>query len=174
MLCLRGSPRPDSPTGDDIRFWYLSNQALEKEVNAATLALKARFPDYLDDDHPLYTGFSLGAIMGVSIAVRAKGRYPRLVLIEGGHDKWTPEAAAAFAKQGGLRVLFVCSQSWTTSAAKAAARRLDRAGVATRVVQGPDVGHTYDGPIAEETKANLPWVLEGDPRWEDDATGMDR
>src|SRR5262249_30208587 len=32
--------------------------------------------------------------------------------------------------------------------------------------KGPDIGHRYDGPTAEEVKRALPWLLEGDPRWE--------
>jgi pimeloyl-ACP methyl ester carboxylesterase len=166
VLCLRGTPRPDSPSPEDTRYWYLSNLALEHELDAAVVALQARFPDYVDRDRPLYTGFSLGAIMGVSIAERAPSRYPRLVLIEGGHEKWTPKSAAAYARGGGERVLFVCAQTWTANEAMVAARKLDRAGVATRVVHGPDVGHTYDGPTAEEIKRNLDWVLDGDPRWD--------
>jgi pimeloyl-ACP methyl ester carboxylesterase len=167
VLCPRGSARRDSPAGDDARFTYDTNLALEREVSAGLAALHARFPGHADVDQPVYTGFSLGAIMGVSVASRAPAVYPRLVLVEGGHDKWTPAAAAAFAKGGGRRVLFVCSQAWCESAARAAMTRLAAAGVAARVVHGPDVGHRYDGPTAETTKRELSWVLEGDPRWED-------
>jgi pimeloyl-ACP methyl ester carboxylesterase len=160
ILCPRGVSRPDSPSREDIRFTYSSNQALEQELDAALAALRERFAGYVDDSAPLYTGFSLGAIMGVSIAARAPSRYRRLVLIEGGHDKWTPEAAKAFAAGGGERVLFVCSQAYCANDARRASARLDKAGVATKVVRGPDVGHRYDGPTAAETKKALPWVLE--------------
>jgi pimeloyl-ACP methyl ester carboxylesterase len=167
VLCPRGFARRDSPPGDDARFSYQTNQSLEREVSAGLAALHARFPDQADVDQPLYAGFSLGAIMGVSIASRAPGKYPRLVLIEGGHDNWTPAAAAAFAKGGGRRVLFVCSQAWCANAAQVAEKRLTVAGVAARVVRGPDVGHRYDGPTAETTQRVLSWVIEDDPRWED-------
>jgi pimeloyl-ACP methyl ester carboxylesterase len=165
VLCPRGVSRPDSPSRDDIRFTYASNRALEREIEAAMTALRARFGDHLDDAAPLYTGFSLGAIMGVSIATRAPDRFPRMVLIEGGHDKWTHAAAAAYAKGAPKRVLFVCSQPHCAADAKVAAARLDRAGAAVRVARGPNVGHRYDGPTAEETKRALPWVVEGDARW---------
>jgi pimeloyl-ACP methyl ester carboxylesterase len=165
VLCPRGFARPDSPTSADIRFSYQTNRALEGELDAALAALKARFPDHADVERPLYTGFSLGAIMGVRIASRAPARYPRLVLIEGGHDGWTPDAATAFAKGGGERVLFVCAQASCGREAKLAASRLATAGVAVRVARGPDVGHRYDGPTAEETKRSLGWVVGDDPRW---------
>ncbi len=64
IRCPRGVPRPDSPSPDDIRFTYASNQALEREIDAGIGALRARFPLFVDDERPLYTGFSLGAIMG--------------------------------------------------------------------------------------------------------------
>jgi pimeloyl-ACP methyl ester carboxylesterase len=164
ILCPRGLVRADSLSRADIRFTYASNQALEQEIDAGLAALRARFPDHVDGGPPLYTGFSLGAIMGVAIASRQPARFPRLVLVEGGHDGWTPAAAKAFAA-GGLRALFVCSQPWCASEAGQAAARLEKAGVATRVARSKSVGHRYDGPVAEETQRALGWVLEGDGRW---------
>lgn len=165
VLCPRGVARSDSPSRDDIRFTYDNNQALEREIDAALAALKARFPDFVDAERPLYTGFSLGAIMGVSIAARAPDRYPRMVLVEGGHDKWTRETSVAYAKGTPKRVLFVCSQGHCGSEAKMAGTRLEKAGAMVLVARGPNVGHRYDGPTAEEAKRALPWVLEGDARW---------
>lgn len=165
VLCPRGVPRSDSPSRDDIRFTYESNQRLEQEIDAGLAALAARFPEHVDPGPALYTGFSLGAIMGVSIAARRPGRFPRLVLIEGGHDKWTPATAKAFADGGGLRALFVCGQAWCAGDAKRAAARLDQAGVTTKVARSKEAGHTYDGVVAEEARKALPWVLEGDARW---------
>ncbi len=165
VLCPRGFQRPDSPSREDVRFSYQTNQTLERETGAALAALGRRFPDHADVEQPLYTGFSLGAIMGVSIASRLPAQYPRLVLIEGGHDNWTIGSAAAFARGGGRRVLFVCSQAYCENDAKRAGQRLATAGVGMRVVRGADVGHRYDGPTAETTRKALAWVLEGDERW---------
>jgi pimeloyl-ACP methyl ester carboxylesterase len=167
VLCPRGARRTDSPSADDIRFTYDTNQALEREVDAALAALVALFPDYVDAERPIYTGFSLGAIMGVSIASRRPAVFPRAVLIEGGHDKWTAETAKAFVAGGGRRVLFVCSQSYCAGDARIAAGRLEHAGAEVKVVRGQDVGHRYDGPTAETTKKALPWLLEGDERWDE-------
>jgi predicted esterase len=165
VLCPRGTRRPDSPSASDVRFTYDSNLSLEREVDAALAALVALFPEHVDAARPIYTGFSLGAIMGVSIASRRPATYPRAVLVEGGHDKWTPAAAKAFVEGGGRRVLFVCSQAYCAGDARAAAGRLARAGAEVKVVRGPDVGHRYDGPTAEATKQALPWLVEGDDRW---------
>lgn len=165
ILCPRGAARADSPSPDDIRFTYSTNQALGKEVDAGLEALQAAFPDHVDGGAVLYTGFSLGAIMGVAIASRAPGRFPRLILVEGGHDRWTAATAKAFAAGGGLRVLFVCAQAGCAGVARQAAAHLEKSGVATRVAQSKPVGHRYDGPVADEVKKALDWALEGDGRW---------
>src|SRR5262249_25018448 len=147
----RGVRRPDSPSADDIRFTYATNRTLEAELDAGLAALKARFPEQVDPGSVIYAGFSLGAIMGVTIASRNPARFPRLILVGGGHDKWSFEAVRSFARGGGARVLFVCSQPSCGADAGWAAARFVKTGVATRVVRGPNLGHRYDGPIAEET-----------------------
>ncbi|WP_437578024.1 hypothetical protein [Sorangium sp. So ce887] len=165
ILCPRGVARSDSPSASDVRYTYESNARLEQEIDAGLAALRARFPEYVDPGAVLYTGFSLGAIMGSAIAARRPTLFPRLVLVEGGHDKWTQATARAFADGGGQRVLFVCAQAGCGAAAKAAAARLEKAGVLTRVVRSKEAGHRYDGPVAEETRRALAWALEGDTRW---------
>lgn len=165
ILCPRGVPRPDSPGPDDTRYTYSNNEALEREIRAGLNALRARFPEHVDKGPILYTGFSLGAIMGVSIVARDPALFPRAVLVEGGHDKWTPATVAAYTKGGGQRVLFACGQAGCEAAAKPRAALLEKAGAAARIVHGKGVGHSYDGAVAREVKAALPWVTEGDPRF---------
>jgi predicted esterase len=160
-------PRRDSPSADDIRFTYDNNQVLEREVDAAIAALGERFADHADLDRIVYTGFSLGAIMGVAIFGRGTNaaRYPRAALVEGGHDRWTAASAKKYAEGGGRRVLFGCGQPSCVQAAKRASAFLEKAGVATRVVHGKNMGHTYDGAVAAEVRTAIPWLLEGDDRF---------
>jgi hypothetical protein len=168
VICPRGRPMPDKT------FRYDSADSLEREIDADVRALEARYPGYVDDGAMLYTGFSLGAILGVAVITREPARFPRAVLIEGGEDKWTPAVAAKYAKAGGQRVLFACGLRGRVPAAQQAASMLQHAGVGARAVLGklPDTGqfiHWYNGPIAEETRAAEPWLFEGDPRWGVDA-----
>lgn len=160
VLCPRGIARPDSPSADDIRFTYSTNQVMEQEILAGLRALKAAYAPYVEEGAVLHLGFSLGAIMGVPMASRNPGLFPRLVLIEGGHGAWSPENTKRFAEGGGQRVLFVCAQAACEKDAQWAASRLQKAGVSTQIQKGPHVGHRYDGPIAEATKKGLAWVLE--------------
>jgi hypothetical protein len=165
VICPRGRPMPDKT------FRYDGVDSLAREIDADIRALAARYPGYVDLDAMLYTGFSLGAILGVGVVTRDPARFPRAVLIEGGEDKWTPALAAKYAKGGGKRVLFACGLRGRVPAAQQAAAVLERAGVGARAVLGklPDKGefiHWYNGPIADETKAAEPWLFEDDSRWD--------
>ncbi len=165
VLCPRGVGRPDSPSPDDPRFTYRSNQELEREVDAALAALRrSAFAPYLSGEPPVWTGFSLGAIMGVAIAARRPADFPVLVLVEGGVDRFGDEQARAFAKGGGQRVLFACAQAGCGKTAKKRADRLEKLGIATAVVDAGAVGHTYDGPVADAVARALPAFLGEDAR----------
>jgi hypothetical protein len=164
VLCPRGDPMPDKT------FRYKSGPALAREIDAGLQALRESNAGYVDGGAMLYTGFSLGAILGVWIISHDPARYPRAVLTEGGEDRWSPELAAQFVRGGGKRVMFACGLKARVDSARRAAGLLDHAGANGRVVLGklPDAGqfiHWYNGPVAEETKAQLDWLLDGDPRW---------
>jgi hypothetical protein len=164
IVCPRGRALPDKT------FRYDSATALAREIDADIAALVARYPGYVDDTAMLYTGFSLGAILGVRVIADQPARFPRAVLIEGGENKWTAALAAQYAHGGGRRVLFACGLRFRVAPASRAATLLERAGVATRVALGrlpgkPEFIHWYNGPIADETTEALPWLFEGDDRW---------
>src|SRR4029077_2568744 len=84
VLCPRGRPMPDKT------FRYDSSASIAREIDAGLRALSARYPGYVDASGVLYTGFSLGAILGVGVITGDPARFPRAVLIEGGEDKWSP------------------------------------------------------------------------------------
>ncbi len=166
VVCPRGRPLADKT------FHYDNADALAREIDADLGALEARYPGYVDDSSMLYTGFSLGAILGVRVVARRPARFPMAVLIEGGEDRWTPALAAEYAKGGGLRVLFACGLRARLDASRKAAAILERAGVSAHVVLAKLPGkaefiHWYNGPVADETKAELPWLLAGEPAWEE-------
>jgi hypothetical protein len=165
VLCPRGAARPDSPGADDIRFTYGSNALLEKEADAGLAALRARFGEWVAPGPVLWGGFSLGAIMGVAIAGRRPADFPRLALVEGGHDRWTAKSIAGYAKGGGSRVLFACGQKACVHASRSASAQLEKNGVATQIVSAPDQGHSYDGPVAEQVAGAFDWLVEGDARY---------
>jgi hypothetical protein len=164
VLCPRGEGRPNKS------FHYRSGPELAREIEAGIRALDERYPGYVDTGPRLYSGFSLGAILGVWVVVHDPAHYPRAVLTEGGEDRFTGAAASEYARGGGERVLFACGLKFRVQPASRAAERLRHAGVPARVVLGqlPETGqfiHWYNGPVAAETKAQLDWLFEDDGRW---------
>ena len=167
VLCPRGIVRADNKAKapGETRYTYANAAALEAEVNAGLEALRQRFGAYIAEGPIIYAGFSLGASLGVPVVLRDPRRYSRLVLTEGG--EWTPAAARSFAQGGGQRVLFACGQASCVSAANRHAALLEKVGVATRVVHAVGAGAINHGEVADRTRENLPWLVEGDERWKD-------
>ncbi len=168
VLCPRGVARGDSPSPSDLRFHYLTNLHLEREIDAALRALEAQYGDYLAEPPYVYAGFSQGAIMGVPILGRRPEWFDRAVLVEGGFDRWSQAQVAAFAAAGGRRILFACGQWSCDHGGRAAGRWFSAAGVESRVVYAQGAGHTYGGEIAELVTEAWDWVVVEDQRWRSD------
>jgi dienelactone hydrolase len=164
VLCPSGDYDPRESTPTDRRFTLRGGAHLRAYLDAAVAALAQRFAGYVDVDRPVVTGFSLGATEIAQLALHDPARYSRVAELEGGDGVWTAANVAAFATAGGRRVLFGCGSGWCTPAAKAAAKRLERAGVEARVVFAP-VGHTNDRPLQEAIMTELAWFLDDDARW---------
>ena len=163
VLCPRGVPRTDAPKKWD-RWTYGALAKVQAELFAGLEALEQAFPQYVDDGPVVFTGFSLGAILGRYIIRKHGDRFPRAVLTEGGNKGWNA-LARDYRKSGGQRVLFGCAQSVCVQTARAAARHAERAELVARVADAGNVGHTYDGPVAAAVKHKWGWVVAGDSRW---------
>lgn len=167
VLCPRGIPRGDAPKSADRWTYSTAAKALE-ELRAALDSLTEGFPAHVDAQAPVFTGFSLGAILGVHSLTGPEGlpRVQGAVLVEGGYGGWHKARAEAFMARGGTRVLFACGQSACRQASKQAAQVLQKQGVQVEVVSGGDIGHTYDGAVAEAIRERWGWITETDPRFE--------
>jgi hypothetical protein len=132
-----------------------------REIDAGLAALKARFGRHVAEGPMIYAGFSLGAFLGVHIAVGDPARFPIAVLGEGGY-MWTADQAARFARGGGKRVLFVCSTGACDASASPSVAVLRRAGVEAKMVSPGHIGHLVDDRVVRRVRAEWPWVLEGE------------
>jgi predicted esterase len=159
VLCPRGVAT------DEGGFTYDSDTALRQEIDADVEALRARFPDHVDEGPLVYSGFSLGAFQGVEVVAHDPGRTPRAVFIEGGHDPWTQDVASTFAKGGGDRVLFVTGQEANRKRAEEVSTTLRANGVATKVEHVQHAGHAYNGAVQQRIASSFDWLVEGDERW---------
>ncbi len=166
VLCPRGVPRGDAPKSAD-RWTYTTAAKVTEEVRGALAALTERFPKHVDARAPVFTGFSLGAILGVHL-LAASDALPRVqsaVLTEGGYAGWHKARAEAFAARGGARVLFACGQSACRQASKQTAKALEKQGVQVEIASGGDIGHTYDGAVAQAIRERWAWLTGGDARF---------
>ena len=163
-VCPRGVVSATFSTPTDTRYEWRGQGALAKEIEHAVAAVRAAYPDYVDDGPLLYEGFSYGAMAGVAFVSDAPSRYPRVVLTEGGSG-WTLARAKAFAKNGGERVLFACGQLGCVGEAKQAAKLLEKVGIPAKVVYGKGEGHGYGTTVASGIQGEFAWLTDGDARW---------
>lgn len=168
VLCPRGRLRWDSPKAVDLlRFFFPSPQGvLLRELHASVEALRLAFPREIASGPLLYIGFSQGAILGAPAVIANPSRFPRVILVEGGHDAWNSSTARSFQRGGGQSVLFACGRDSCNRSAIAAARHLASAGVRVKVVYSPDQGHTYTDGVQAVIAAEFPWLVDGDPRFQ--------
>ena len=156
------------------RWEYSSTDKTDQELEAGLSALRQQFADYIAPGPVLFTGFSLGAILGVGILKRHPGQYGPIVFSEGGNEGWTSATVKKIAPQDGdagdeirLRLLYACGQADCVAKSKTTIKIIERAGGEARVVSGGNVGHMYDGPVAEAIARQWDWLVQGDSRWAD-------
>jgi predicted esterase len=149
----------------DTRYTHIGGAPLLAYIDASLAALAARYPDYADTRAPILAGFSLGAREILTLAVKNPARFPCIVLVEGASTAWTPARLATYVKGGGKRVLYGSGQAGVHLSQQRSAKRLMAAGLDVRVVYAP-VGHTFDQPLVYAVRAEVPWLVGGDERWE--------
>jgi predicted esterase len=147
VLCPRGIPRRDVPKDLD-RWEWGSLASTKQELVAAIAALRARYGEHVSPAPAIFTGFSLGAILGARLIQDPELDIGAAVLLEGGYQGWTLGKAKALAPRV-RRVLFGCGQSECRNAYRYQLESLfQRAGIASAVVADVKAGHTYDDPLA--------------------------
>jgi predicted esterase len=165
VVCPTGKVDAHWSSPGDTRYTHMGGAPLLAHIDAALAALEARYPGYVDARAPLLAGFSLGANEILTLALRDPGRFPRITLVEGAWNAWTDARIVAYTKGGGLRVLYGAGQDGVCRSERRAAKRLVAAGLDVRVVFAP-VGHSFEQGLVDAIRAELPWLVEGDERWD--------
>jgi predicted esterase len=165
VLCPRGQFDPARSSADRRRYTHPGGEALRQHIDAALAALSDRYGTLVDTTHPLLSGFSLGASEAAVLAQQEAERFSRVALLEGGLDVWWAPNIGQFGWRGGTRVLFGCGSAWCTPPARAAAMRIDAEGIEAHVTFA-DVGHHVAPSLQDALRAELPWFVDGDPRWQ--------
>ncbi|HYQ18851.1 MAG TPA: hypothetical protein VEQ58_23910 [Polyangiaceae bacterium] len=159
VLCPRGVPRRDVPA--ELDRWEWGSLAKTKaELLAALGALRARYPEHVKAGPLVFTGFSLGAILGARLIHDQELNVGAAVLVEGGYQGWT--ASKARSLQPSLRgLLFACGQTECRNAYRYQLEGLlSRAALPASMVADTKAGHTYDEPVAALVQAEWPRLLQ--------------
>jgi predicted esterase len=158
VLCPRGIPRSDVPK--DLDRWEWGSLAKTKaELVAALAALRARYPEHVKSGPVIFTGFSLGAILGARLIQDPELKIGAAVLTEGGYQGWT-SAKVKSSKPRLRRVLFACGQSECRNAYRYQLEGLFQRGeLPAAVVADVKAGHTYDDPLAALIAEEWPALL---------------
>lgn len=166
VVCPAGTPL--GAPGEGRKYVWGSGEQIAKRVHEALDALIARYPAHVAKDAPIvYAAFSQGANMAGRLLGTEAKRFPRAVFTEGGHRVFEDaELARAYAKGGGERVLFTCSQPGCAPAFASSRMTLERAGVGARVEYSGPHGHSMPPAVRESIHAALPWIVEGLRGWE--------
>lgn len=179
VLCPRGKAIDARVPDHERLYYYPDHHALGREVTAALSALSRRFGDRVDLRAPVYAGYSQGATMGALLLPGHPAGFVRAALIEGGYGsagEWTLGSARRWHGAGGTRVLLACGRADCAARAHKARATLERVGVTARVLHAQGAGHTYVGAMERALHEAYPWVVEGDPRWQDglERAGLER
>jgi pimeloyl-ACP methyl ester carboxylesterase len=157
VLCPRGVRRADVAKSLD-RWTYAAFARTEAEVLAALEVLERIHAPHVDSSRVALIGFSLGAAHAARLLEKHGARFRRAILIEGGDRGFSAGMARKFLGAGGDAVLFVCAQAGCPARAAGTVKLLSAIGVRGRVASAGNVGHTYDGPVAELVGRELAWL----------------
>ena len=134
------------------------------ELRAGLAALKARYGAHVAPSPVLLIGYAEGAAVAADLARQEPAFFARVALVNGNPARLTPSAAKIFAERGGKRMLFFCADDECDANGVERALLLTRAGVPAKSVKA-DVGPYFDRRFSDALRKQVPWLVEGDPRW---------
>jgi predicted esterase len=158
ILCPRGIPRGDVPKEYD-RWEWGSLAKTKAELIAALTALRERYPQHIKPGPIIFTGFSLGAILGARLIVDPELNVGAAVFTEGGFEGWSSTKARTAASSLSF-FLLGCGQTACRNAYRYQLEPLfKKAGLNAVMVADVKGGHTYDDPVAALVAAEWPKLL---------------
>lgn len=159
VLCPRGVPRPDSD-----RFTLGPVVDTARELRAALPALKARFDAHVAKGPVVLAALGPSVEHAIEIAREEPSFFSYLVLVDGSLARFTTPIMHRFAREGGKRVLFVCTRAGCDANVAGRALALRSMGVDTRV-ERLDRATALDATTVSALRKHWDWIVEGDARW---------
>lgn len=153
LLCLRGKLRTESPP--DGARWTLGRLAdTRQELNIAVDMLRRIAPKRIQPGIALLAGFSKGAGHAQALAAKKPKRFPRVLLVEGGHRLKNRRERIA-AKQ---RIAFGCGTKACHKRASGLCERYRQHNGECQVETDLEYGHSYNPPFHRSGRRLLRWL----------------
>ncbi len=163
IACPRGKRR--FAREPERGYYFPDHHALAAELRCLEALLRRQFGVRLRNTPALYVGYSQGASMGSLALLTELAAYQPWVLVEGGFNDWTRQAAQRYAQSGAGALLFVCGTSGCSKGARRSAQLLRAAGVRVILRDAPGAGHRPDGPVGRALVDGLQELLAAIPAW---------
>lgn len=160
IVCPQGVARPELAG----RFGLGSVDDTSAELRAALKALKARYGGHVAPSPILLIGFGAGAAHAAELARQEPSFFARVALVAGDPKALSPSAVSIFARNGGKRALFFCTDAACNDEGTARAVLLQRAGAKAKAVRH-ELGPYLDARFTDALKGEIQWLVEDDARW---------
>ena len=160
IVCPQGKPLPE-PGG---RFGLGNPDETSAELRAALKALKARFAGHVAPGPVLLIGFAEGAGHALELARQEPSFFSRVAVVAGNPAAFSSSAASVFTRNGGKRLLFVCTSVACEGDGAMRSLWVKRAGGSAKSVRH-EVGPFLDAAFTTAIKGDFGWLLEGDSRF---------
>jgi len=157
---------PEGLKFDAQRFAWDSPRTIQRRVDAAIDAARARFGPYIARGPLLYAGFSQGATLARDALLEIPGRFTAVALAEGGyellHDVGFLQKLAA---AGTTRLMIVCGSDACFRTANSVKSAVARAGIEPVIAGDPRSGHNLNERMQEALRVRFPEVVAASSNW---------
>ncbi len=163
ILCPTGQRRV--PPGNPERFTFESVQVMEKELRAGLEALKARYGRHVAKGGVVLAAYGRSAELALGVLRQSPSFFSKVVLTEGGAERWSSSFATLYKQGGGERVLFACGRPSCGATAQRAMAWSERANVDAQLAYAGPREPYWDPTLASRVRESWGWFVGDDPRW---------
>ena len=144
LVCPTGNGSCGGASGPPT--WTEDDAAVDRDLEASIAAVDAAYPNEMDRDGAILTGFSRGAYIAPTIAAMHPGRWPYLILTEANVSLDLRQLRAAK-----VRAVALVAGEWggELSGERVTVKRLADAGFPAKLFVMPRAGHYYSANIDE-------------------------
>ena len=162
VVCPRGFGGRESALG-----WRTTSDTAARIARAVDATRKVFGAWVTPTSTTVLAGFSMGGSQVALLARAAPQTYRRIVVGDWAHD---PRPALTFApawvKDGGERVIFLCTTSGCEPSFRAAARNVAKENAPARLnIAATQVHGLFEGAV-QSMRRDWPWLVEGAEGWE--------